>query len=473
MSEEVFNGVEQVKSVELTQNTCNSVDPLPAAPSRSQHATEATDLPDTDLPRCYPHPCGRPIYGGNQEAFAWALDTAGRGVSWIGAGAFLAPALLRLAKVAAGCETEAIPGEDLPECDGRVYGIRPSSLLTTYTIVIGLLSAALMPFMGAIVDYTPHRLRLGRIMTAIYCVLLFPQIFISEHTWFAVAIIQIVVGFIGWGQTMLSYAFLPELTEDEEVLNKYSANFTVVQFSTMIVYLIFVVGVSAAAGLSDDDVATARIGQSTSFSVALVSLSYAWSLFRPRPRARSLPEGQSLWSAGFIQVFRTSVKIYKHYHALKWFYVAVAFADAAIQSLMTIAVTFLANQLEFTSFETGIAILVMLIASVPGGVLAGWFTARFHNPIWTSIVSVMIMAINTVVAGLVLQGPGQEPATYLLAGGWGLGTGMKWTADRLLSSTIIPEGQDAELMGLYLFAGQVSRRNTATCFVLPFSQMLT
>lgn len=442
------------------------IDPLscPSAHDETNETVVQTEASEqhqehdaAELPRCYPHACGRPLYGGNKEAFAWALDTVGRGVSWIGAGAFLATAMLRLAKEAAGCETHApAPGEPVPACDGRVYGIRPSSLLTTYTIVIGVLSAALMPFMGAIVDYTCWRLKLARIMTALYCLLLFPQIFISDDTWFAVAIIQIAVAFIGWGQTMLSYAYLPELTNDDALLNKYSANFTVVQFSAMVIYLVLVVGVAAAAGVSDDDIATARIGQSTSFVVASSTLSYAWScLFLPRPKARDLPEGQSLLTAGFIQVFQTSVRIFKHYRALKWFYVAVAFADAAIQSLVTIAVTFLADQLEFSSFENGIAILVMLVASVPGGVLAGWLTARFHNPIVTSIVSVVIMAVNTLVAGLVLKGPGQQMETYLLAAGWGLGTGMKWTADRLLSSTIIPDGQDAELMGMYLFAGQV------------------
>ena len=370
-----------------------TVDPL--APTCQEEPSQQQDI---ELPRCYPRIFGKPMYGGNQEAFAWALDNAGRSVTWIGAGAFLATALLRLAKEAAGCETEAPPGESLPACDGRVYGIRPSSLLTTYTIVIGVLSAMLMPFMGAIVDYTSIRLKLGRIITATYCILLFPQIFISEQTWFAVAIIQIVIAFLGWGQTVLTYAYLPELTNDDKLLNKLSSNFTVVQFSAMVAYLVFVVGVAAAAGVSDDDIATARIGQSTSFAIACVTLSYAWSLFCARPSSRALPEGQSLWTAGFIQVFHTSVRIWKHYRALKWFYVAVAFADAAIQALVTIAVTYLTDQLEFSSFENGIAILVMLVASVPGGVVGGWFTARFHNPIHTSIVSVVIMAVNTLIA---------------------------------------------------------------------------
>jgi len=38
---------------------------------------------------------------------------------------------------------------------------------------------------------------------------------------------------------------------------------------------------------------------------------------------------------------------------------------------------------------------------------------------------------------------------------WGVAVGWKWTTDRFLASTLIPDGQDAELMGVFLFAGQV------------------
>jgi hypothetical protein len=55
---------------------------------------------------------------------------------------------------------------------------------------------------------------------------------------------------------------------------------------------------------------------------------------------------------------------------------------------------------------------------------------------------------------LILTGPNQQVATYCLAAVWGCGTGWKWTNDRLIASTIIPVGQDTELMGTYLFAGQ-------------------
>jgi len=94
-----------------------------------------------------------PLYQGNREALGWALDGAARSIQFIGAGAFLSTSLLRMAKEAAGCETEPPPGETvISECNETIYGIKPSSLLTTYTMVVGVASSAMLPLMGAVID---------------------------------------------------------------------------------------------------------------------------------------------------------------------------------------------------------------------------------------------------------------------------------------------------------------------------------
>jgi UMF1 family MFS transporter len=406
--------------------------------------------------RWYPRWRGKPVYHGNSEALGWALDSVGRGVAFIGAGAFLGTALLRLAKEAAGCETDPPPGSNkIPECLGRVYGIRPSSLLTTYTIVVGLVSAALMPFMGAIIDYTPHRLRVGQWSSVVFCVLLFPPIFINENTWFAVAIIQIVVAFTGWAQTMVTFAYLPELCSSDVILSEYTKSFTVLTFGSVVLYLAGVIGVATVAGFGDDDIATAQLGQSVAFVISSVLLYLSWGrLLKKRPAARELPADKSLWTAGFTQVYHTSIHIYKHLPALKWFYISIALIDGGVSSLATIIITYLTDTLGFSSQENGITILLMLIGAIPGAIASGRVTAKF-NPIRSSIVATLILAVNTVAAGAVLKEPGQQMETYILAFVWGLGSGWKWTADRLLASVLIPRGQDAELMGVYLFSGQI------------------
>ena len=110
--------------------------------------------------------------------------------------------------------------------------------------------------------------------------------------------------------------------------------------------------------------------------------------------------------------------------------------------------------LLLTSFENGLTILILLLGSVPGGFLCGWFINRYNNAIWSSIVCTSILTANTFLAAAILTGPGQQIRAYGVGFIWGVGIGWKWSSDRLMSSTLIPPGQDAELMGLYLFAGQ-------------------
>ena len=165
---------------------------------------------EMDLPYCYPRCCGRPWFRGNKEALGYALDLMARSTVFACSGAFLLPALLKMAKLEAGCEIEAPEGTNkVPECHGKVYGIRPSSLLTTILTIVAVLSTAMLPLVGAIVDTTTHRRILGRTLAVIVSALLFPTIFVSQDNWFAISVDFIVLGFFGWLLAMVNYAYLP------------------------------------------------------------------------------------------------------------------------------------------------------------------------------------------------------------------------------------------------------------------------
>lgn len=65
---------------------------------------------------------------------------------------FLGPALLKLARA----QAEAACGQEYDDAEcgeggGRVYGMRPTSLLTNIGVFSGLLSSAVMPLVGSIV----------------------------------------------------------------------------------------------------------------------------------------------------------------------------------------------------------------------------------------------------------------------------------------------------------------------------------
>lgn len=427
------------------------------APDTSDYRQGVADADGgSALPRCYPKCCGKPWYQGNKQALGWATDIAGRAVAFIAGASFLATALLRLAREAANCPTDPLEGEvKVPDCDNRIYGIRPSSLLTTYSIVIGLITAVLMPLMGALVDYSHHRRLLGRIASAIFCFGMLCQVFLSSDTWFFVAIMQVVVAVVGWAHVTLTYAYLPELTDDEELLNKWTGNYTTLQFGSTVVFIIVVSAGSAALGIDDDDVGVARLGAAVAFVFTTVMLVISWSLFERHDALHQLPLGASIWSEGFKQVGRSMKMIWVELPTLRWFYIAVALGDSAIFSLSTVAVTFATDTLQMTQFETSLAILAMLLSSVPGGLFSIWFNARNSNPMLSVIFATVILCINTVIYAIVLKEPGQQIATYCLSCGWGFGTGWKWASGRFIASKIIPPGQDAELMGVYVLCGQI------------------
>jgi MFS-type transporter involved in bile tolerance (Atg22 family) len=445
---------QQACSRKIHASEKNRTDRTADAQPTTSLETEPFDT--SQLPRFYPRWRGKPWFCGNAEALGWALDAIGRAVAFISAGAFLSTAMLRLAKTDAGCAVDPPDGSDeIPECYGRVYGIRPSSLLTIYTMVVGVSSSALMPFMGAIVDYTPHRLLFGRWLSIMFCLLLLPLVFLSQNNWFYMANVLVILSLVGWAQTMVTYAYLPELTDQEERLSTFTRSFTVASFGSMVLFLASIVSIATLGGFSNNELAVARVGLSTAFVLSSLTLYLAWfRLLQSRPSARSLPPEKSIWTAGFIQVYRTSIHICKNLPTLKYFYLSVAFVDAGVNSLATIALTYVTDTLDFNTTESGFAILAMLLGTVPGAYLAG-VTMKRLDPIRSSILATILITINTILAAIVLKGPGQQVETGVLAVVWGTATGWKWTTDRILASVLIPTGQDAELMGVYLFSGQI------------------
>jgi hypothetical protein len=125
----------------------------------------------------------------DDEVLGWTLDATARGVAVIGTAVFVSSDLLRLAKEAAGCYDYE------EECQERVYGMRPSSILANIVMVVGLLSAILMPLIGSIIDHTKYRRAVGSFSAAFMSIMILVQMLIMEDFWFGAAVLQIFVAF--------------------------------------------------------------------------------------------------------------------------------------------------------------------------------------------------------------------------------------------------------------------------------------
>jgi len=294
--------------------------------SSGSGAEEMSKIDESEeLPWWFPHFRGKPIFYGNLEAFGWVIEAIGRSIAVMSASAFLATIWLNKVKLAAGCEID-VDEDGLPEvCNGRVYGFKPSSLLTMYTVFISIVSCVLMPLFGAVVDYTPHRRLMGRWFSAVLAIFLIPTIFVDELKWEITAAAFVVMTATSWGETVVCNAYVPELTEDESVLNYFTAMFVIIPFGCVVLFLSFVVGVAYALGIHENDGATAKLAQTISFLVTVVFLGVSWGFFlKKRPPKHQLQPGKKVWVEGFKQIYRSSVDIYNNYHVLKWFYIANA-----------------------------------------------------------------------------------------------------------------------------------------------------
>ena len=345
------------------------------------------------VPRCLRYDHGAaPI-----EATGLAVDNWALGPIFMSS-MFLGPALLQLATQAAGCVYDQ---EASVVCEEKVYGFRPSSLLSNMAVVSGLLVPIMLPIVGAIVDHTPFRKQVAATTGVALALVKGFEVAVGPSTWFVITILQVTSSLIYNTHVVTTYAYNSELSAKPEVQANYNAFYSMVQYWSMLSFLIVVLVLSGLLGT--DDVGTARISQTVTSLTALVLFSFSWQyLFRDRPATSAVQPGQSLVTSGFVKVWDSSKRIARQYRALLWVMLSLMFAEAAMSALATIATTFATQVLKMNANEIGLLFLVVLVAGIPGSWLAGWATIKLKSPVRSAIVCNVMFIVVTAAAAILL-----------------------------------------------------------------------
>lgn len=186
---------------------------------------------------------------------AFYFNQFGRSVLFISF-MFLSLGVLQLANQQAGCPQN--PNGSYQNCDNKVYGMQPSSMLALMAIIGGASTSGFMPYAGAIVDFSDHRLAFGQACAALLAFVNFAQIFIFESTWFAMVILQSVVAaatFMANSMVMWSYVSAP----NDHDLHGITASGRVWETFGMLGFFIVVGAVQVGSGW--DSVTLARFSQ--------------------------------------------------------------------------------------------------------------------------------------------------------------------------------------------------------------------
>lgn len=381
-----------------------------------------------------------------REATGWGMDACARG-PLNSAGSFVGSALLRLATIDAGGR------------GNKIYGLKPSSLLTAASASTGIAAAIIMPFVGAIVDHTSLRKTIGIVTAVILCALTLAQFWLSIDNWFDILILESVNGFMLLIHFATVLAYLPDLTRNQDDLPHYTSQFAIRQFAIQSLYTAIIIVMSEIRDIPNPllgTVQTAKDAVAVAFGFAAVFMTYAWLFcFRKRDALRPIPKGRSLITTGFIQVAVTSKKIIKEYHSLKWFMISLLWSpENGAGVVLTIAVTFLTAFIRMNGKEIGFVNLIMLVSNIPGNLFAKWCCNKF-NPLNSYRAALIFFATVSTLTFITLDSPEKKNYIYPWAILWGIAYGWLYPTQRVLFCTLIPKNQEAEMMGLFTFSGQI------------------
>ena len=123
---------------------------------------------------------------------------------------FLNASILYLAREEAGCIDDE--GEFIEDCEGKAYGFKPATFVANIAVIASVLAALLMPVIGAMVDYTAHRKRVGVVVSALMILIQLVQIETVSKTWLPMAILQAFSGFLYQALILAVFAYLPEMS---------------------------------------------------------------------------------------------------------------------------------------------------------------------------------------------------------------------------------------------------------------------
>lgn len=377
-----------------------------------------------------------------KEAAAQSMDSAGKGVLH-SSSVFFGPALLQLATHAA-CDGEDCSAED------RIYGIRPSSLLTVANVIATMLAAICLPFLGALVDRSHHRRLAGASTAYILIAINFAQIFLSSGTWPFFWILHIISDSCNMIHHVIILAYLQNLTGDLNLLSRYTSSFAAIQFLVMTIYILSIT--VYAQGTTSDIVVISRLAHVLSFVFGSVTLTYAWTnLFGERPPLLRTPS-TPIWER--IQQIR------RDNPPLMWLLVTVLWSPyVGSGSYFAIFSTLQKSLVEMTSPQIGIANLLTLLSTLAGTRLSNFCCYRW-NALRSFQLCLSTMALTFAGTSLLVHGPGQVHLYYFFSCGLGVTMGWYLPTERVLFCALAPSG--VEVMGVLLSV------HASTSWIPPF-----
>jgi MFS transporter, UMF1 family len=370
-----------------------------------------------------------------KEQRAWYFyDWANSAFSTTVAGVLFGPYLIAIAKEAAVDNRISVLGLSVAP------GALPSYTITAST----LLSAVLLPLLGAAADRTARKKELLAGFAwagALAASLLF---FVQGDNW-QLGVVSFIVANLCFGAAAVFNDALLVLISNEEERDRVSSTGWAYGYAGggLLLALNFLLVTMLPFGLTEG----------MAVRISLLSAAVWWAGFtfipflglRNRPPAHVVPESGGIVQQSFGQLWET-LKSLKQYPVALTFLVAYLFFNDGIQTVIASASIYGVEELEFSTGTVLATYLVVQFVAVFGALGFGRAAARYGAKRVILAGLVIWMAIVTVA----LFVPERQIVPFmLLAVAIGVVLGGTQALSRSYFSLLIPRGREAEYFSFY------------------------
>mmetsp|Transcript_74887 Transcript_74887/g.146528 ORF Transcript_74887/g.146528 Transcript_74887/m.146528 type:complete len:547 (+) Transcript_74887:119-1759(+) len=347
-----------------------------------------------------------------------------------------------------GWDEEKGSGGNPDQCQGRVYGVKPSSIVSVLAVIGGLVSAVGMPLAGSVVDATNKRHAFGLACASVLVVSNLAMVFLSRDTWLAMVLLQAIVAtFSFFGLSVVVFSYLPELFETEEQCVEVTTFARLYEQSGMLVLLVLTIVIGLALDLGV--VSLSVVAQTLAVVLGGPAVIFAFKLYKPRKANRKLREGRWLIVDGFLSLADVFGKLKNDYPEAAKFLVAQMFLESGTSTLTTAAILILDD--NGMASAIGLYLATVLLCMMFGPLLHQKVALAYSIQSSLLIATFFFFCFFITFIFVAFD----PTVTWIFAPIVGISYGWYYPALSGLFSTLVPGGMEGELAGLNLFTAVV------------------
>lgn len=315
-----------------------------------------------------------------------------------------------------------------------------------YAIAISfsyLLIAGLSPLLSGIADYSGRRMFFLKMFTwigSLSCISLF-FFQSSDQLWIGTG--GFILATIGFAGGLVFYdSYLPIIATEDKFDTVSAKGFSMGYIGSVIllIFNLVVIYFYDSFGLPNSETAV-RIAFVT---VGLWWLGFAHFSFSRLPQDKRLKHPGKLLKRGFKELISVWERV-RHKPSLKRFLVAFFFYSAGVQTVLYLAATFASKELNFSTSELILLILILQLVAIGGAYAFAFMAKKSGNK--SSLLTMLVIWIGVCVMAYYVEG---KLFFYFIAALVGIVMGGIQSVSRSTYSKLIEERSE-DLTSYYSF----------------------